>query len=100
MEAIVMGMGCKRCSQLKQMTQEVLWELEAHGVTLKAMDAMDAMAQYGPMLMPALVVGGRLIVSGRVPGKEELTRLIVDRLRAEDASAGAGGTAARPGETT
>jgi hypothetical protein len=80
MEAVVMGTGCKRCSQLKQLTEEVLRELGATQVTLKALDSLDAIAQYGPMVMPALVFDGVLLVSGQVPTKTHLTRLICKHL--------------------
>jgi hypothetical protein len=86
-----MGLGCTRCSRLKQMTEEVLRDLGANGVTLKNMNALDAMAQYGPMLMPALVMGDCLLISGVMPTKERLTRLIRERLLTEETAPAAAG---------
>jgi hypothetical protein len=84
MEAVVMGVGCKRCRQLKQMTEDVLRELGAADVSVRAIDSLEAISQYGPMVLPALVVDGTLLVSGQVPTRAHLERLLRDRLQRQD----------------
>lgn len=81
MEAIVAGIGCKRCRQLKQMTEEALKELGADHVTLKTLDSLEAVCQCGIMVLPALVVDGRLLVSGQMPSKGRLLQLLQECLR-------------------
>ena len=91
-DVIVAGVGCKRCHQLKQMTEEALKELGADHVTLKNLDSLEAICQCGIMLLPALVVDGKLLVSGRVPTKKHLLQLLQECLRraAETPAAGSG----------
>jgi hypothetical protein len=91
-EVIVAGVGCKRCHQLKQMTEEALKELGADHVTLKNLDSLEDICQCGIMLLPALVVDGKLLVSGQVPSKKRLLQLLQEglRLAAERPSSGSG----------
>lgn len=81
MEAVVIGVGCRRCRRLARMTQEALAELGADDIVLRTVDDLDDMADLGPVLTPALVFGGALLVSGRLPSQRYLTRLIRDELR-------------------
>jgi len=81
MEAIVIGIGCRRCRKLKRMTEEALSELDAEHVALRTVDNLDGICEWGPVLLPALVLGGTLLVSGQVPSKRYLRRLIQERLQ-------------------
>ena len=65
MEVVLMGMGCKRCRQLKQMTEAALHELGAAKVTLRNIDGLEAISEFGLVVLPALVVDGTLLVSGQ-----------------------------------
>jgi hypothetical protein len=91
-DVMVAGVGCKRCRQLKQMTEEALKELGADHVIVKSLDSLEAICQCGIMLLPALVVDGKLLVSGQVPSKRRLLQLLQEclRLAAEKPSAGSG----------
>ncbi len=71
----ILGPGCARCRQLAAVTQQVadrlglLYELE------KVTDVMR-FADFGVMSTPALVVDGKVVVSGRVPSALEIERLL------------------------
>ncbi len=53
-------------------------ELGLAATVTKVMDLKAIMA-YGVMATPALVVDGRVKMSGRVPGKDEVKRLLQEQ---------------------
>jgi hypothetical protein len=80
MEALIIGVGCRRCRALARMTREVLAELGAADVPLTTLESPEDFAGIDPILPPALVLGGTVLVSGRVPSQRYLRRLIRERL--------------------
>ena len=65
----VLGSGCARCSALDAAIEHVT-------------DFMQ-IAAYGVMTTPALVVGGRVVSCGRVPGQAELREMLREALEKE-----------------
>jgi len=68
----VLGTGCAKCDKLEDMTRTVAERL---GVSceIKHIQDIDAIVQRGVMAPPALVIDGRVVVSGRMPSEAELT---------------------------
>lgn len=81
MEAIVVGIGCGRCRRLTRMTREALAQLGRDNVVVRTADDLDEIVGFGPLLTPALIFGGALLVSGRLPSQRHLTRLIQGELQ-------------------
>jgi small redox-active disulfide protein 2 len=71
----ILGPGCKNCRNLETRTREALAELGLDASVEKVTD-YGAIAGYGVMKTPGLVVDDTLVVSGRVPTTEEITRLL------------------------
>jgi len=76
----VLGPGCPRCQALERLVLDVLSELGL-GVDFEHVRDPREIGRYGVFASPALVVGHRLLVSGRVPGREELKKLLVEALQ-------------------
>jgi small redox-active disulfide protein 2 len=74
MEIKVLGSGCSKCVKLQEQVQEVLAELNINRSVKKVTDIAEIM-QYGVMRTPALVIDEKVVVSGRVPSKEELKEI-------------------------
>jgi small redox-active disulfide protein 2 len=72
---IVLGSGCARCQALEKATAEAVAELNMADKVDHIRDFAQ-IAAYGVMSMPALVVDGRVAVSGRVPSKAELVTIL------------------------
>jgi small redox-active disulfide protein 2 len=72
MKIEVLGTGCAKCSKLEAITKAAADKL---GVPYEIEHVRDisAIVQRGVMTPPALVIDGRVVVSGRVPSDEELT---------------------------
>ncbi len=75
MEIIVLGTGCPKCKTLEEATRKAVEELGVSANVTKEEDIVKIM-NYGVMRTPALVVNGKVVVSGRVPNIGELKEVI------------------------
>lgn len=74
----VLGMGCRKCIQLYELTRQTLAQMGREDVPVEHVKNPDDIAAYGPVLTPALVVDDTVVLSGRVPAEVAL-RDILDR---------------------
>jgi small redox-active disulfide protein 2 len=75
MEIKVLGTGCPRCKALENTTRDVLAEMGIEATIEKEEDIMKIMG-YGIMHTPALVINGKVVLSGRVPSASEIKEVI------------------------
>jgi small redox-active disulfide protein 2 len=75
MDIKILGGGCANCRALEAMAKAAVGEL---GITATVEEITDyaAIASYGVMRTPALVIDGTVFLSGRVPQKDEVRRII------------------------
>ena len=74
MEIKILGTGCANCKVLENTTREVIRELGLEATIVKEEDIIRIL-EYGIPRTPGLVVDGSVLVSGRVPSREELITL-------------------------
>lgn len=67
----ILGSGCAKCNRLEQLTREAVAELGVEA-TFEHVKEMDKIMAYPIMTTPALVVDEQVMVSGRMPSKDEL----------------------------
>ncbi len=75
MKIEILGMGCKKCSDLMEGAKKAVAELNLQAEFVKVEDIKKIMA-YGVMTTPALVVDGVVKVSGKIPSVEEIKALL------------------------
>jgi small redox-active disulfide protein 2 len=80
----VLGSGCANCRKLMAVTEEAVRDMGVGGVELVKVEDFPTIMSYGVMATPALVIDGRVVSSGKVPSKAEVTQLIVNALAAGD----------------
>jgi len=71
----VIGTGCSKCKTLEKLTREVVVENNIAADITKVEDIVEIMG-YGVMATPALVINEKVAISGRVPSKDEIKKLI------------------------
>jgi small redox-active disulfide protein 2 len=79
MEIKVLGAGCARCNTMETLIREVVQEMAIEAKVEKVTDFKE-IAKAGVMMLPGLVVNGKVKLSGKVPSKAELTSIITSVL--------------------
>jgi len=71
----VLGTGCPKCNKLEKLVKEVVQETGTDADFEKVSD-VNQIAKAGVMLTPALMIDGDIKAAGKVPSKQELTKMI------------------------
>ncbi len=80
MNIIVLGPGCSNCKKLEQIAKDAVAELNLEDVTFQKVTSYDEIMKYPILSTPGLVINGKLVCSGRVPSKAEVTSWITTAL--------------------
>ncbi|MGE5354748.1 MAG: thioredoxin family protein [Deltaproteobacteria bacterium] len=75
MEIKILGTGCQKCKTLEKMTQEVIAENDFNASITKVEDIMQIM-NYGILATPGFVINEKVLISGRLPSKDEIKKQI------------------------
>ena len=73
----ILGSGCARCHSLEANVHKALKLLGKEAQVTAVTDMAQIMA-YGVLSMPALVVDGKVLASGRVLSPDEVKRALVN----------------------
>jgi len=71
----VLGTGCSNCKKLELMTKELVTELNIDA-TIEKVEDIEEIMRTGVMSTPALLVDGKVIVSGYVPSINEMRKIL------------------------
>jgi len=72
----ILGTGCRKCGLLAETAEAAVKELGLEYSIEKVTD-LNAIAGFGVMFTPAMVVDGVVKVAGRVPSVDEMKKLLV-----------------------
>ena len=75
MEIKILGTGCPKCTSLEKMTYDALAELNIDASVSKEDDIVKIMS-YGILSTPGLVIDNKVVLSGRLPSKNEIKELL------------------------
>jgi small redox-active disulfide protein 2 len=75
MDIKVLGTGCAKCKSLEKATKKAVEKTGVNATVTKVEDIVKIM-QFGVMTTPALVVDGKIVVKGKVPTVDELSKLL------------------------
>lgn len=67
----ILGSGCVNCHTLERLTRETLTELNI-AAQVTAVTDYPTIVGYGVMSTPALVVDEQVVLSGRLPNKQQV----------------------------
>jgi small redox-active disulfide protein 2 len=79
MEVKVLGTGCARCKSLEKATTKAVEELNID-TTVEKVEDIQKIMEYAVMRTPALVINGKVVLSGQVPKIAELKELLTNNL--------------------
>lgn len=71
----VLGTGCPKCKKLEEMATEAAEELNLD-YSIEKVSQINEIIAMGVMSTPALAVDGRVVLSGRLPVKDELKEML------------------------
>jgi small redox-active disulfide protein 2 len=83
MEVKILGKGCPNCKRLERIAHEALDELGVEATVTHVTD-IQAITAYDIVSTPGLVINEKVVSSGRVPSKAEVTTLIANVLSAAE----------------
>jgi small redox-active disulfide protein 2 len=75
----VLGSGCANCKRLEQVTKDAVSELAIEATVLKVTEYPDIM-KYNILATPGLVINEKVVSTGRIPSKAEITTFLVNAL--------------------
>jgi small redox-active disulfide protein 2 len=76
MDIKVLGTGCAKCKSLEMATNQAVEESGIDAIVIKVENFLEIM-KLGVMTTPALVIDGKVIVSGRVPSVAEIKEFLI-----------------------
>jgi len=76
----ILGSGCANCQKLKAIADDVVSELGLSDAEVVKVEDYPKIMAYGVMSTPALVIDGKVVVSGKVPSKAEVTSFVTTAL--------------------
>ena len=71
----ILGTGCPKCKKLTENAEEAAKSAHLKYEIEKVTEINDIMA-FGAMVMPALVIDGRVKVVGKVPTVDEIKKIL------------------------
>jgi small redox-active disulfide protein 2 len=83
MDIKVLGPGCAKCQSLEKTVKEVVAALQLD-VSVEEVKDMKKIMRYPILMTPGLVINEKVVLSGKVPTKAEVERLIMNALASED----------------
>ena len=75
MKLQILGTGCAKCNALTMATEKAAQTLGLQYELEKVTD-LNKIMSFGVMLTPALVVDGKVKVSGKVPSVDDIKKLL------------------------
>jgi small redox-active disulfide protein 2 len=78
----ILGTGCAKCHQLEKTAKEVVKELGIDS-NIEEVKDIDKIIAYNVLLTPGLVINEKVVSSGKVPTKAEVTQLVIDAMSKE-----------------
>lgn len=79
MEIKVLGTGCSKCEKLTKIVKDAVNELKADAKVEK-IEEIEKIMSYNVLSTPALVINGKVVLTGRTPSLDEMKEVIKKHL--------------------
>jgi small redox-active disulfide protein 2 len=75
----VLGSGCANCKKLEAIAREAVADMALDAQIIKVTEYPEIM-KYNILSTPGLVINEKVVSSGRIPSKAEVTTMLVNAL--------------------
>ena len=75
MNITVVGTGCAKCKKLEEIVRQIVSEKDIDASVEKMTD-IGEIAKTGILITPGLIIDGTVKMSGKLPSKAEVERII------------------------
>jgi small redox-active disulfide protein 2 len=79
----ILGTGCAKCHSLEKTVKEVVSNLKLDA-QVEAVNDMKEILTYNILTTPGLVINEKVVLSGHVPNKREVERILMNAQSSED----------------
>jgi len=79
----ILGTGCAKCHSLEKIVKEVVVELHLDA-TVEEVKDMKQILDYKILMSPGLVINEKVVLSGKVPNKAEMERILKNAIASEE----------------
>jgi len=83
MEIKILGIGCANCKRLESVARQVVEEMGLEATITEVTD-MDKIVSYDIVTTPGLVINEKVVSSGRIPSKAEVTTWVANALAEQE----------------
>lgn len=78
MKIQIAGPGCPRCQMTEKVVRDVCAELNIDADISHLYDIKE-FTKLGVMLTPAVIIDGKVVISGKIPSKEEMIKILKEK---------------------
>ncbi|MDH4208382.1 MAG: thioredoxin family protein [Anaerolineae bacterium] len=79
MEIKILGIGCANCKRVEGVARQVVAEMGVEA-TISEVTDMNDIVSYDILATPGLVINEKVVSSGRIPSKAEVTSWVANAL--------------------
>jgi small redox-active disulfide protein 2 len=79
MEIKILGIGCANCKRVESVARQVVEEMGVEATITEVTD-MAKVVSYDIVTTPGLVIDEKVVSSGRIPSKAEVTTWVTNAL--------------------
>jgi small redox-active disulfide protein 2 len=83
MEIKILGIGCANCKRVESVARQVVEEMGVEATITEVTD-MNDIVSYDILTTPGLVIDEKVVSSGRIPSKAEVTSWVASALAEEN----------------
>ena len=78
----ILGTGCAKCHSLEKTVKEVVISLKLDA-QVEAVNDMKKILTFNILTTPGLVINEKVVLSGKVPNKAEVERILINAQSSE-----------------
>lgn len=83
MEIKILGIGCANCKRVESMAHQVVEEMGVEATITEVTD-MAKIVSYDIVTTPGLAINEKVVSSGRIPSKAEVTTWVANALAEQE----------------